>query len=524
MITMRPPQWLCVFLVLLSTVTLCSWLLAEDTGAHPDGFMPTLNNPEFYETPERSATISLDTRKPGRVLPATLFGVNTSYFNDTDEIWSRFHIPDKLKSAGVGALRYPGGEETSFYHWKHPGVNGYEDILDPPDKHGYAPDRGPFQVSWTPPEDWDTNEAFMSFDEFIAHCREIGAEPIVGLNLSSGRKHHRIQQGLQEALELMRYARDQGYQVRYWFLDNEPWHGEANYTFDIRNEYNQDVLLYGRAIKKEFPDAKLIINPFAASSIYSRDYTVEMIRATGEVVDYIDMHWYWAWGLSSWERWRDNPSMTSGTRWSRPGQDQPYVDDIAMLRSCMREAGYPDMGICVLEWNIGPGPETLPLSQNAIAMIHAQMLMEFATGGVDLACTWPNIWQSRREIWPEQDAFPSLLTQEAPFRPTRTSDLFRLFSQLADGRVIPADTNREDLRTMATLDHDNTLRLIVLSKSSLRRKLTITLSANAIESAAAQGFNLQRPETFESEVSAGDHDVAFFAEPYSFTLVTLNLR
>jgi hypothetical protein len=50
----------------------------------------------------------------------------------------------------------------------------------------------------------------------------------------------------------------QGY---LWYLDNEPWNQDiTNYTFN-GNTYADECLHYGQAIKKEFPDARLICNP-----------------------------------------------------------------------------------------------------------------------------------------------------------------------------------------------------------------------------------------------------------------------
>ena len=145
----------------------------------------------------------------------------------------------------------------------------------------------------------------MSIDDFLKQCRSLGAEPIVGINLSSGAKYGRRENGVKEALELMRHCRDAGYKVTYWYLDNEPWNeGNANYTFR-GNAYAEEVLVYGQAIKQEFPDARLICNPTQerADSNTIRAF----LQTAGKVVDYLDVHWYWGWGTSSFDRWLDQP-------------------------------------------------------------------------------------------------------------------------------------------------------------------------------------------------------------------------
>ncbi|MEM1165000.1 MAG: hypothetical protein AAGI30_01775 [Planctomycetota bacterium] len=518
-----PDRSVVVLAIALALTTSAPVGAQVDASVHDDDFLPSSMDAEFYERRNRSASATIDFDRPHRMVHSALFGVNTSYFNDTDEIWSTFEISSTLEAAGVGALRYPGGEETSFFHWEHPGVNGYEDIFDAPSTHGAAFKRGPFQATWVAPEQWGTNEAFMNFDEFIAHCEAIGAEPVVGLNLSRGRRHNEIDAGLEDALRWMRYSRDQGYDVTYWYLDNEPWHGAGAYTFDIVGEYAGDVVRYGRAIKAEFPEAKLIVNPYSAESVFERDYAVEFVRKAGPVIDFIDMHWYWGWGLSDWDRWLESNPMTSRTKWMDPSHNLSYADNIEFVREIARDAGHPELGIVALEWNLGPGPDMLPLDDRAHALMHAQMLMEFAHGGIEIACLWPLIWQSRRDVWPEQDHFPSIVEQGEPFAPTRSHDVFRMLSPMGGSTLVASDASNEDLHLLAAVSEDGcTARVAVLSKSRQRRKVTIDLAGFRARSVRGECFDIDRPSVYEPEVSlAGDSQLEYFADRFSLAVFTL---
>lgn len=40
---------------------------------------------------------------------------------------------------------------------------------------------------------------YMDLDEYIAFCRRVGAAPLVGVNLGSGRQFNRLQDSLDEA-------------------------------------------------------------------------------------------------------------------------------------------------------------------------------------------------------------------------------------------------------------------------------------------------------------------------------------
>lgn len=469
--------------------------------------------------PAESVTVTVDSQQELRPIPGSFLGINLSYFNDTDEIWEKHGIQDKVKKAGIGALRYPGGEETSFFHWEHPGVNGYEDIYDDPATYGNPRGRGPFQVTWVDPKDWETNENFMSFDDYMARCRALGAEPVVGLNLSSGRRHDRREAGLEEALRWMRYCKANDFNVTYWFLDNETWHYEAAHTFSAE-EYAEDVVYFGKAIKAEFPDVKLIVNPASSETINHTEGIKQFIETAGGVIDYIDMHWYWSWGTSSWEKWLTQAPMRSGDQWKDDWMDRPFGDDVEMIRKMCRDAGYPEVGVVVLEWNVGPSEHTWDLPDSAMALIQSQMLMEFLDGDVRMTCLWTLLWQSRREVWPVQDRFQSILTHEPPHKETASFEMFRLFSSVLDMTQITAESSADDVRVVAAKGgQGNDRSVILLNKSDRARKVTVRFDSE-VDSArvGVEYINLEHAAALQlTPDSVGKDQVVVELQPYSFT-------
>jgi hypothetical protein len=354
---------------ILGILLLSAFARAESEHIHPEGFKPSADLHRFYSETGRCAHVTITTQQLHCVSEYFL-GINTSYFNDTDEIWKTHNIPATLNKAGIRALRYPGGEEASFFHWEHPGVNGYEDLWDDPKQHGYSRKRGPFQTTWVDPSKWATNEDFMNFDEFMAHCRTIGAEPVVGLNLSSGARHNRQDEGVEEALRWMRYCKEKDYKVTYWFLDNEPWNFEAAHQMYAK-PYAAECVRYGKAIKAEFPEVKLIANPFSSETYNAWNEVKYFVREAGDYVDYIDIHYYWEWGRSSFQRWQGTTPLETGDKWKHENLIRTYQEDFALLRKAFAEAGHPEMGLMVLEWNIAPSDESLVFSQAANALIPA---------------------------------------------------------------------------------------------------------------------------------------------------------
>jgi len=465
--------------------------------------------------------VTIHESKKLHTVPNGFLGINLSYFNITDEIWQKYDLLVKLKKAGIKALRYPGGEETSFFHWEHPGVNGYEDIWDPKDQHGVALKRGRFQATWVPPERWDTNEDFMSFDEFIQACQALGAEPIVGINLTSGRRHNRIKDGIEEALRWLRYCKKKGYKVTYWFLDNETWNWESPYVFKTE-EYAEDVVAYGTAMKKECLDIKLIVNPCSSKSYNDWQGLERFISETAAVIDFVDVHWYWAWGQSSFDLWIKQTPLETGDKWKDPQISRPFEQDIALIKECFRRAGAPHIGLVVLEWNIGPSNWSQTFNQSLIAIIQAELLMEFARGGVQLTCLWPLIWRTSRDVWPEQDFFPSIVTQDPPFEQTLSLEMFRLFSPIQGKTLLKTQCSDKNFRSLAAEDKYGRKHLIFINKSPLRRRITLSFEKTISSKISAEMIGLKHQVIRAQSIdSVKDNQIIFYAEPYSFIAIEI---
>ena len=172
-------------------------------------------------------TLAPNFKNEGVPIGDYLVGFNNSYFNDLDEAWALGNIPGKLDQLGVDILRYPGGEETSRWNWKQTGVNGYVDIWSTDKKHLSQN----WQSTYLPREEWEDNTSFMDVDEYFAHCKALGAEPLLGVNMSAGEVNGRIQEGIDLTLEMLQHCMDKGYPLTYVYLDNEPWHHSKNQCY-----------------------------------------------------------------------------------------------------------------------------------------------------------------------------------------------------------------------------------------------------------------------------------------------------
>lgn len=256
-------------------------------------------------------TVRLD-RISERTVSDRLLGFNIVYAKNPDSLWRSGVLEKAIRDVRPGFLRYPGGTVNTYFHWEHPTGNGWEDLWDP--QYDTARNRPP--------------EEFMDIDEYMALVRRTGAEPLLGINVNSGFRWNRVEEGVQEALRLMKYCRDKGFKVKYWFMGNEPYMHDCNGGAVTPARYGEMINAFVPRMKEFDPDIKIIANWHATFRKHGRQYD-ELFAVAGRNIDIIDVHWYCMWGTASWNEWLAKrpaeyfwairmPAKSKGSARSRP--------------------------------------------------------------------------------------------------------------------------------------------------------------------------------------------------------------
>ncbi len=374
-----------------------------------------------------------------RPISPFLLGFNNSYFNDLDAIWKAAQIPKHLKNLNVGILRYPGGEETSRYDWKYPGVTGYIDVWN---KGMYTQQ---WQTTWVSKEDWNQNQSYMDVDEYFAHCKQIKAEPLLGVNMTSGIINGREKECLENAKDLLKHCKNQGYPLVYVYLDNEPWHKhKSNYYHFKGNSYAENVVKYATALRQIFPDIKIVVNPFDGNQFNLEPQLKKFLKIAGDSVDVMDAHWYWSFGSATFQGWKNSLPLKNSAKWKPYDQAITYTQFIKNAKSIFSKAGYPDMQLAALEWNISPPVDES--SKGQIALMQAEMFMQFIEGDLDMACVWPMFWQVNPPDGINKNIGKtsgngdkrSIFNHVAPYDLNPSYHMFQLFADLKSAQFIEA--------------------------------------------------------------------------------------
>ena len=176
-------------------------------------------------------------------------GVVSTWLMDSDlERPRETSFVSAMKDMGVKYIRFPYGHLADNYLWDADGDWG--NTLTP---KVAASSQAP--AKW----DWAVNQSSgefikdMDFDEYISICNDVGAEPMVVVNILSYKYDNgpTYEQLKETAVEWVRYANiTKGYKVKRWALGNEVDHHPE---FISQDEYKALYSDFARAMKEVDP-------------------------------------------------------------------------------------------------------------------------------------------------------------------------------------------------------------------------------------------------------------------------------
>jgi hypothetical protein len=260
------------------------------------------------------------------VVSAAGYGVGMSVY---DNDFTSTGLPEKLKAAGVTALRYPGGSYADCFHWKTTAETPRTNIYINPN---------------------DTFDHFMTLNVLPA-----GAQAIITVNYGSNAAGTGGGDPA-EAADWVRYAnREKGWNIRYWEIGNEisgngyfgpTWEEDLHAPYDSNRKgnpalsltaYGKNALEFIRAMKAVDPTIKIGVgvdipeyNPGTGNDA--------LMQALKDKIDFVIVHWY---------------PKTSSTDLTVTGDIEPQV--AALREEIARNAGEAQrkISLAVTETNGG---------------------------------------------------------------------------------------------------------------------------------------------------------------------------
>ena len=198
--------------------------------------------------------------------------------NLSDANGFRKDVLQKVQELHVPLLRFPGGTVIKIYHW--------QDGIGPKSER---PTRK--NLIWG-----GINDNHFGTAEFIAYCREIGAEPFLVVNMATGTP--------EEASNWVEYCNgtddtywanlrrkhgyEQPFRVKYWGLGNEEYAGTDAGRHQNVEKYIEDGWQFIKLMKLQDPSIKLTLVGNSADMNWSR----RILQELHPVCDFLSVHLY----------------------------------------------------------------------------------------------------------------------------------------------------------------------------------------------------------------------------------------
>ncbi len=450
-----------------------------------------------------SCNVTLDVSQEHGQISPLLMGFNIVFQTESDELWEKGKLDEKLKELKCGVLRFPGGEVTSYYHWNKMIDKGETDTWDPKYK-----------------EEKVDQSKFMDLDEYIGHVRAIGCEPVLGINMESGAKFNRQSEGLEEAKALMRYCKEKNFNVKYWFLDNESYlHGGHNALPMRPKQYAELINTYVPAMREIDPNIKTIAN-WAGG--WNPDWQ-ELLSLAGKNIDIADFHLYFRNGGATWNYWLTHPmgmAKKMGTATFQPqGPNDSYEEMINYFKEQARKAGH-QIEVASQEWNVGPTPKD-NLSRFQVAMMQAEEFGQFINAGVVMSCLWPM-------HWPGGNDYRTVFDNKTG-EPHADFEMFKMYGELMGQTLLKCKVDAPEVYSVAGKSADGKQVLIyLLRKSNKAAPMPTTIDLGGFKAASAKAVSFTAKDLKDDNAQIIDVPVtmngAFKIDlpAHSFTKITIS--
>ena len=321
----------------------------------------------------------------------------------------RWDVIDRMKELGIRVLRWPGGNFAGEYYWK--------DGLLPRNM------RSPLQSYLgieTQPHTTGYDYHDINTDDFVALCREIGAEPFITLNPTWCTPEESAQWveycNGDETTEYGRLRIERGfekpYNVQFWSLGNEAGYGHM--------EGANTAEAYAKAVR-EHALQMLRVTPgltLCSSGPYPNQEWIDgSVKALSDIVSMVSLHHYTEFPsfMDASVREQEYSGFVAGA----------HTHNCERIRELRRQLGALHVKISFDEWNAWyawyrPGS----VSEGIFAAAFLNMLFQNADEyGVGMACHFESVNEGSIQVYP----------QKAVLAPTGTA--ISLMSQHAGGMV-----------------------------------------------------------------------------------------
>lgn len=387
-------------------------------------------------------------------------GVVACWLMDSDiERPRKTTFANAMKNMGVEYIRFPYGHLADNYLWDADGDWG--NTLTP---MAATMSQSPGIWEWAVDQ---TTEEFikdMDFDEYISICNEVGAEPMVVVNILSYKyKNGPSYEQLREtAIEWVRYANiTKDYKVKRWAIGNEVDHHSDLISQD---EYKALYSDFATAMKEV--DPTIMVGPGLLGNWHSA-----LLNHDPGNIDFICAHNYlykYDWRNQDYEGWKNATEI--------------LVNNVEKCQTAVNNSSIPDIEIHVTEMNSRPWSNNSDGDDLFRALAYGEMMLN-AISFEDVVATY--VWNTHGP-WdgPNENAPYNILDMDNNREPR--GDVIKLLNENLLENLVDLNRVNGYLRLYASVsDEQNELVFIVINKNDQDEKVIL------------EPLNFTTPELYE---------------------------
>ncbi len=431
--------------------------------------------------------VTVDAAKVIHTVNPWLYGINTARWDE-----SLFPGPanemlltcgrdaiQKIKASGVTLLKYPGGNDADHYIWNSS----------------------------------SSNDGDMNTDEYIALCREVGAEPFITINFNEPPSL---------AAEWVRYCnKERGYHVKLWEVGDEQW-GTWAKGHSTPEEYAEKFVSFVKAMKDVDSTIKVAINvaltgrkvlgtnsPSLGSQ--SEGWTPRVLRAADGYYDLLTFTYF----PLSWGKENDD-TLFASVGWYR----KLFLD----LKETVEHTLGKEKSDKLLFINVGynsvnhsPGPQTISLAN---ALWSADMLGTMAEVKTDVSCFW-----ALHNEYPPRGGDFGYLSSDGRNTRRYAYYVFPMFAEHFGNEVVSAVSSTADVSAYAAKDGKR-ISIALINKDERKPHRVQIAFSNFTPSEKANVWILDKKRKNERlpDISLTSGYLAIDAPPYSFMMINIISR
>ena len=414
----------------------------------------------------------------------------------------RSDVVANLKAIGPRIIRWPGGNFAGEYRWK--------DGLLPVDQ------RGPLQAATeieSQPYSYGFDFHEIDTDDFVALCREVGAEPMITINIAWSEPEESAQWveycNGGEDTEYGKIRAERGhkepYNVHFWSLGNEMGYGHM--------EGPQGPEGYAEMAEKH-ADAMLGVTPdleLCSSGPYpNENWAKHSAAPLADKVKYISLHHY-AGGSKQFT----TPEDIKKSYEEITGSFQGNIDLARRMRESLNATG-KDLHISFDEWNQWYSwyrPSCVSEGIYAARTMHFY-INESAALDIPIVCYFQPVGEGAILITPEGS------------RLTANGQMFAMMKAHQDGKVCQIGDN-DDYSTAATIKDGVLTITLINSNYDTDREFSFALKGKVLDATLYSSEDVTPHSFFEEsplEVKAGRKDIKTVLPPHSAAILRLAIR